>query len=158
MEDGETPESLYGIAALLINHNLVQIDTFYPHVSLPCIVQCCVLLLLSFVFTISSQLKAASCAWCNSEMPPSKQVNGHSFTICLIVWCCVLRTIHRLLGLCGFNDVLHLSSNGTWHGTVELNWCGVDRKLLHLLYHILHKHRFLLASFSLADYGVAPVE
>ena len=25
--------------------------------------------------------------WCNSEMPPSKQVNGHSFTICLIVWC-----------------------------------------------------------------------
>ena len=33
-------------------------------------------------------MKAASCAWCNSEMPPSKQVNGHSFTIiCLIVWC-----------------------------------------------------------------------
>ena len=38
-------------------------------------------------FCLSSQLKAASCAWCNSEMPPSKQVNGHSITICLIVWC-----------------------------------------------------------------------
>ena len=38
-------------------------------------------------FRLSSQLKAASCAWCNYEMPPSKQVNGHSFTICLIVWC-----------------------------------------------------------------------
>ncbi|KAK2170242.1 hypothetical protein NP493_1156g01008 [Ridgeia piscesae] len=35
MEDGETPESLYRIAALLINHNLVDIDTFYPHVSTP---------------------------------------------------------------------------------------------------------------------------
>ena len=38
-------------------------------------------------FCLSSHLKAASCAWCISEMPPSKQVNGHSFTICLIVWC-----------------------------------------------------------------------
>ena len=38
-------------------------------------------------FCLSRQVKAASCAWCNSEMPPSKQVNGHSFTICLIVWC-----------------------------------------------------------------------
>ena len=36
---------------------------------------------------LTSQLKAASCVWCTSEMPPSKQVNGHSFTICLIVWC-----------------------------------------------------------------------
>ena len=36
---------------------------------------------------LSSQVKAASCAWCSSEMPPSKQVNGHSFTICLIVCC-----------------------------------------------------------------------
>ena len=49
--------------------------------------------LLSFAFTISSfvlsssQLKAASCARCSSEMPPSKQVNGHSFTICLMVCC-----------------------------------------------------------------------
>ena len=47
--------------------------------------------LLSFAFhdlkfCLSSQLKAASCAWCNSEMLPSKQVNGHSFTTCLIVW------------------------------------------------------------------------
>ena len=39
-----------------------------------------VLLLLSFAFTISNFVSAAS-AWCNSEMPPSKQVNGHSFTI-----------------------------------------------------------------------------
>ena len=38
-------------------------------------------------YRLSSQLKAASCAWCSSEMPPSKQVNGHSFTICLIIWC-----------------------------------------------------------------------
>ena len=38
-------------------------------------------------FHLSSQLNAASCAWCNSEMPPSKQINRHSFTICLIVWC-----------------------------------------------------------------------
>ena len=38
-------------------------------------------------FCLSSQLKATSCAWCSSEMPSSKQVNGHSFTICLIVWC-----------------------------------------------------------------------
>ena len=37
-------------------------------------------------FCLSSQLKAASCARCSSEMPPSKQVNGHSFTTCLIVW------------------------------------------------------------------------
>ena len=49
-------------------------------------------MLLSFAFhdlkfCLSSQLKAASCALCSSEMPPSKQVNGHSFTICLIVWC-----------------------------------------------------------------------
>ena len=35
---------------------------------------------------LSSQLKAASCAWYSSEMPPSKQVNAHSFTICFIVW------------------------------------------------------------------------
>ena len=35
MEDGETPESLYRIAALLISHNLVDIDKFYPHVSTP---------------------------------------------------------------------------------------------------------------------------
>ena len=35
---------------------------------------------------LSSQLKAASCALCSSEMPPLKQVNGHSFTTCLIVW------------------------------------------------------------------------
>ena len=38
-------------------------------------------------FCLSSQVKAASCNWCSSEMPPSKQVNGHSFTICHIVWC-----------------------------------------------------------------------
>ena len=38
-------------------------------------------------FCLSSQVKAASCAWCSSEMPPSKQVNRHSFTICLIVCC-----------------------------------------------------------------------
>ena len=38
-------------------------------------------------FCLSSQVKAAPCAWCISEMPPSKQVNGHSFTICLIVCC-----------------------------------------------------------------------
>ena len=38
-------------------------------------------------FGLSSQVKVASCGWCSSEMPPSKQVNGHSFTICLIVWC-----------------------------------------------------------------------
>ena len=49
------------------------------------------MLLLSFAFhdlrfCLSSQLKAASCARCSSEMPPSKQVNGHSFTTCLIVW------------------------------------------------------------------------
>ena len=49
------------------------------------------LLLLSFAFhdlkfCLSSQLKAASCARCSSEMPPSKQVNGHSFSTCLIVW------------------------------------------------------------------------
>ena len=49
------------------------------------------MLLLSFAFhdlkfCLSSQLKAASCALCSSEMPPSKQVNGHSFTTCLIVW------------------------------------------------------------------------
>ena len=49
------------------------------------------MLLLSFAFhdlkfCPSSQLKAASCALCRSEMPPSKQVNGHSFTTCLIVW------------------------------------------------------------------------
>ena len=46
----------------------------------------CRMLLLSFAFhdlnfCLSSQLKAASCARCSSEMPPSKQVNGHSFTI-----------------------------------------------------------------------------
>ena len=49
------------------------------------------LLLLSFAFhdlklCLSTQLKAASWARCSSEMPPSKQVNGHSFTTCLIVW------------------------------------------------------------------------
>ena len=38
------------------------------------------MLLLSFAFhdlkcCLSSQLKAASCARCSSEMPPSKQVN-----------------------------------------------------------------------------------
>ena len=49
------------------------------------------LLLLSFAFhdlkfCLSSQLKAASCALCSSDIPPSKQVNGHSFTTCLIVW------------------------------------------------------------------------
>ena len=49
------------------------------------------LLLLSFAFhdlkfCLSSQLKAVSCARCSSEMPPSKQVNGHLFTTCLIVW------------------------------------------------------------------------
>ena len=49
------------------------------------------LFLMSFVFhdlkfCLSSQLKAASSARCSSEMPPSMQVNGHSFTICLIVW------------------------------------------------------------------------
>ena len=49
------------------------------------------MLLLSFAFhdfkfCLSSQLQAASCASCSSEMPPSKQVNGHLFTICLIVW------------------------------------------------------------------------
>ena len=37
-------------------------------------------------FCLSSQLKAASCARCSSEMPPSKQVNRHSLTTCLIVW------------------------------------------------------------------------
>ena len=52
---------------------------------------CQLFLLLSFAFhdlkfCLSSQLKAASCARCSSEMPPSKQVNGHSFTTCLIVW------------------------------------------------------------------------
>ena len=45
-------------------------------------------------FCLSSQLKAASCAWCSSEMPPSKQVNGHSFTICLMVWCSFLSVTH----------------------------------------------------------------
>ena len=45
-------------------------------------------------FGLSSQLKAASCAWCSSEMPPSKQVNGHSFTICLMVWCSFLSVTH----------------------------------------------------------------
>ena len=59
--------------------------------ALPCTVFCRLLLLLSFAFhdlrfCLSSQLKAASCARCSSEMPPSKQVNGHSFTTCLIVW------------------------------------------------------------------------
>ena len=49
------------------------------------------MLLLSFAFhdltfCLSSQLKAASCARCSYEMPPSKQVNGHSSTTCLIVW------------------------------------------------------------------------
>ena len=49
------------------------------------------LLVLSFAFhdlkfCLSSQLKAASCARCSSEMPPSKQVNRHSFTTSLIVW------------------------------------------------------------------------
>ena len=38
-------------------------------------------------FSLSSQLKAASCARCSSDMRLSKQVNGHSFTICLIVCC-----------------------------------------------------------------------
>ena len=38
-------------------------------------------------FFLSSQVKASSCAWCSYEMPPSKQVNGHSFTIRLIVCC-----------------------------------------------------------------------
>ena len=38
-------------------------------------------------FCLRSQLNAASCARCSSEKPPSKQVNGHSFTICLMVWC-----------------------------------------------------------------------
>ena len=47
--------------------------------------------LLSFAFhdlkfCLSSQLKAASCARCSSEIPPSKQVNGHSFTTFVIVW------------------------------------------------------------------------
>ena len=40
----------------------------------------------SLKFRLSSQVKAASCAWCSSEKPPSKQVNMHPFTICLIVW------------------------------------------------------------------------
>ena len=31
-------------------------------------------------------MQAESCARCSSEMPPSKQVNGHLFTIRLIVW------------------------------------------------------------------------
>ena len=45
---------------------------------------CCCCRLL---FMISSFVSAASwCARCSSEMPPSKQVNGHSFTTCLIVW------------------------------------------------------------------------
>ena len=48
---------------------------------------CCCRCFYDLKCRLSSQLKAASCAWCNSEMPPSKQVNGHSFTICLIVWC-----------------------------------------------------------------------
>ena len=39
------------------------------------------------MFCLSSQLKAACCARCSSEMPPSKQVNGHSFTICLMGCC-----------------------------------------------------------------------
>ena len=53
------------------------------------------MLLLSYAFhdlkfCLSSQLKAASCARCSSEVPPLKQVNGHSFTICLMV-CCSLQ-------------------------------------------------------------------
>ena len=43
------------------------------------------------MFCLSSQLKAASCARCSSDMPPLRQVNGHSFTICLMV-CCSLQS------------------------------------------------------------------
>ena len=44
------------------------------------------------MFCLSSQLMAASCARCSSEMPPSVQVNGHS--------------------LCQINSVVKLKS---WH-------------------------------------------
>ena len=38
-------------------------------------------------FSLSSQFKVTSSARCSSDMPPSKQINGHSFTIFLIVCC-----------------------------------------------------------------------
>ena len=38
-------------------------------------------------FSLSSQFKVTPSARCSSEMPPSKQVNGHSLTIFLIVCC-----------------------------------------------------------------------
>ena len=44
-------------------------------------VGCCCRLL----FMIPSFVSGASSRF-SSEMPPSKQVNGHSFTTCLIVW------------------------------------------------------------------------
>ena len=63
-------------------HTIIMITSSLVHT---------IILLLSFAFTISNFVSAASwisasCAWCSSEMPPSKQVNGHSFTICLMVW------------------------------------------------------------------------
>ena len=53
------------------------------------IVSHCVVVVVCFhnlKFFLSSQLMAASCAR-DSDMPPSKQVNGQSFTICLMVCC-----------------------------------------------------------------------
>ena len=46
------------------------------------------------MFCLSSQLKAASCARCSSEMPLSKQVNGQS--LCQINSVVVLKSWHNV--------------------------------------------------------------
>jgi hypothetical protein len=34
-QDEETPASLYKVAALLLQHSLIDLETLYPHVSVP---------------------------------------------------------------------------------------------------------------------------
>ena len=49
-----------------------------------CVHSCIVIVVICFrdlMFCLSSQLKAASCARCGSEMPPLKQVNGHALRV-----------------------------------------------------------------------------
>ena len=97
-------------------------------------------------FCLSSQLKAASCASCNSEMPPSKQVNGHSFTICLIIrglvftavaegrgeiipiHACCLGMVPYLFGTCLAGYIGHGASSGTsaiWACHILWQRCGM---------------------------------
>ena len=104
------------------------------------------LLSLSFAFhdlkfCLSSQLTAASCARCSSEIPPSKQVNGHSFTICLIVWRSRSHSVDKSSCHC---PCLPLSPGGSVSSLIEtygrFNDAVLTKYTLQILRGLAHLH------------------